>query len=91
MTTTHTPRQEATARAAKSLNQSSRSARIIALTARVAELEQMLRDVNDFTDDALIGRVVELEAALRKIASCQSHHPDDVVAIARAALKESQS
>lgn len=29
-----------------------------------------------------------LREALKKIASCQSHHPDDVVAIARAALSK---
>lgn len=33
-------------------------------------------------------RIVKLEEALRKIASCQSYHKDDVVAIAREALKE---
>ena len=37
---------------------------------------------------ALTERNKELEAALEKIASCQSHHPDDVVAVARAALGE---
>ncbi len=35
---------------------------------------------------ALRQRIEELERALERIASCQSHHPDDVVAIARAAL-----
>jgi hypothetical protein len=31
-------------------------------------------------------RADKAEEALRLIASCESHHPDDVVAIARAAL-----
>jgi hypothetical protein len=34
--------------------------------------------------------VERLRAALRLIASCQSHHPGDVVDIARNALKETK-
>jgi hypothetical protein len=32
-------------------------------------------------------RIEKLEASLQRIASCESHHPDDVVAIARKALE----
>lgn len=33
-------------------------------------------------------RIKKLGAALQRIASCESHHPDDVVAIARKALED---
>jgi len=32
-------------------------------------------------------RIVELEGAMRKIASCETRYPGDVVSIARATLK----
>jgi hypothetical protein len=38
----------------------------------------------------LQAEVERLRAALRLIASCQSHHPGDVVDIARNALKETK-
>lgn len=34
----------------------------------------------------LAAALIEAEKALAKIASCTSHHPDDVVGVARAAL-----
>ena len=39
---------------------------------------------------ALTARVAELEGALVQIASCESFHPNDVVGIARAAIKGGQ-
>ena len=41
--------------------------------------------------DRYVARIEQLEAALHKIASCESHHPDDVVAVARAALAEEKA
>lgn len=40
--------------------------------------------------EAKAKHIEALEAALRSIASCESHHPGDVVAIARQALGETQ-
>lgn len=38
----------------------------------------------------LLERIEKFEAALRSIASCESQHPGDVVAIARQALGETK-
>jgi hypothetical protein len=59
------------------------------------QMEHAVRCVNERA--ALVARVAELEralkliAALRLIASCEPHHRDDVVSIARAALAKVQS